>query len=325
MSDFEIRIAQGRGDEPADLALRGGIVWDLVTDRKIEGDVAICGNMIVGTGAEYEGCKFVDVSGLKLVPGFIDTHLHIESSRVTPFEFDRCVMPLGVTTAICDPHEIANVIGADGIRYFQEARQYTLMDIRISLSSCVPSTDMETAGARITAEDLRPLMDNLSGIGLVKFMNYPGVIHREPDVMAKLRLFESGHINGHCPLLTGRDLNAYAAAGIRTEHEATTAGEALEKLQKGLRVLIREGSVSKDLYVLQPLLNQTTALYMCLCTDDRNPLDIAEEGHLNFMIAKLIQLGTSPLAARDTVSPVARNSVRAPWVKAQDFCATTHR
>ncbi|QIE42856.1 adenine deaminase [Rhodobacteraceae bacterium SC52] len=156
---------------------------------------------------------------------------------------------------------------------------------------------METAGARIEAADLAALMGHASGIGLAEFMNYPGVIHRDPAAMAKLRLFEGGHIDGHCPLLSGRDLNAYAAAGIRTEHEATTAEEALEKLQKGLRVLIREGSVSKDLHALQPLLTHTTAPYMCLCTDDRNPLDIGEEGHLNFMIAELIRLGTPPLAA----------------------------
>ncbi|TDL83896.1 adenine deaminase [Meridianimarinicoccus aquatilis] len=297
MSDLETRIAQGRGDAPADLVLRGGMVWDLVTDTMIKGDVAICGDTIVGIGADYDAAAVIDVTGQTLVPGFIDTHLHIESSLVTPYEFDRCVAPLGVTTAICDPHEIANVIGLDGIRYFQEASQHTLMDIRVQLSSCVPSTDMETAGARIEAADLAALMGHASGIGLAEFMNYPGVINRDPAAMAKLRLFEGGHIDGHCPLLSGRDLNAYAAAGIRTEHEATTAEEALEKLQKGLRVLIREGSVSKDLHALQPLLTHTTAPYMCLCTDDRNPLDIGEEGHLNFMIAELIRLGTPPLAA----------------------------
>ena len=381
MSDLETQIAQGHGDEPADLVLRGGIVWDLVTDTLIEGDVAICGDTIVGIGADYEGKAQIHLNGQTLVPGFIDTHLHIESSLVTPFEFDRCVTPLGVTTAICDPHEIANVIGADGIRYFQEASRHTLMDIRVQLSSCVPSTDMETAGSRIDAADLFPLMGHPSGIGLAEFMNYPAVIHRDPVALAKLRLFEFGHIDGHCPLLSGRELNAYVSAGIRTEHEATTAEEALEKLQKGLRILIREGSVSKDLQALQPLLTQTTAPYMCLCTDDRNPLDIAEEGHLNFMVAELIRMGTPPLAAyraaslsgaeafglkdrgqispgkradivalsdvqackvemvlaggiqvsdsafsaRSGVAPVARNSVKAPKVCAQDFRTTANR
>lgn len=297
MADLEQRIAQGRGDEPADIVLRGGQVFDLVTGEMIAGDVAICGDTIVGIAERYDAKQVIDVSDLILVPGFIDTHLHIESSLVTPFEFDRCVTPRGITTAICDPHEIANVIGPEGIRYFQEASARTVMDIRVQLSSCVPSTDMETSGAAINAEALAPLMGHPSGIGLAEFMNYPGVIHRDLEAMAKLRLFEGAHIDGHCPQLTGRDLNAYIAAGIRTEHEATTAEEAREKLQKGMRVLIREGSVSKDLEALQPLLTERTAPYMCLCTDDRNPLDIAEHGHLDYMIRTLIARGTPPLAA----------------------------
>ncbi|WP_323765325.1 adenine deaminase [Marinovum sp.] len=297
MTDLETRIAQGRGDQPADTVLRGGQVFCLVTGERIAGDVAICGDRIVGIGADYEGREVVDVSGLTLVPGFIDTHLHIESSLITPFEFDRCVAPRGVTTAICDPHEIANVIGLDGIRYFQQASEHTLMDIRVQLSSCVPSTDMETAGAQIEAADLEAVRHHPSGIGLAEFMNYPGVIHRDPRAMAKLRLFEGGHIDGHCPMLSGRDLNAYIAAGIRTEHEATTAAEAREKLQKGMRVLIREGSVSKDLEALAELLTERTSAYMCLCTDDRNPLDIAEHGHLDYMIRRLIEKGVAPLAA----------------------------
>jgi len=297
MADLETRIAQGRGDEPADLVLRGGQIFDLMTGEMITGDVAICGDTIVGVFDSYDAKTVIDVSGLTLVPGFIDTHLHIESSLVTPFEFDRCVAPHGVTTAICDPHEIANVIGPDGIRWFQKASERTVMDIRVQLSSCVPSTDMETAGARIEAAELAELIAHPSGIGLAEFMNYPGVIHRDLAAMDKLRLFEGGHVDGHCPQLSGRDLNAYIAAGIRTEHEATTPEEALEKLRKGMRVLIREGSVSKDLHALQPILNERTSAYICLCTDDRNPLDIAEQGHLDYMIRTLIALGTSPLAA----------------------------
>ncbi|CUH85190.1 adenine deaminase [Thalassovita mediterranea] len=296
-STLSDRIAQGRGVAQADLVLKGGQIFDLMTGVMLSGDVAICGDRVVGICADYEGKREVDVTGKVLVPGFIDTHLHIESSLVTPFEFDRCVLPRGVTTAICDPHEIANVIGPDGIRYFQSASDRTLMDIKVQLSSCVPSTDMETAGATILAEDLRPLMGHPSGIGLAEFMNFPGVLHQLPDVMEKLALFENAHIDGHCPLLRGKDLNGYIAAGIRTEHEATTAEEALEKLQKGMRVLIREGSVSKDLHALAPILNDVTAPYLCLCTDDRNPLDIAEQGHLDYMIRTLISLDVSPLAA----------------------------
>ena len=381
MQPLATLIAQGRGAAPADLVLRGGRILDLVTGALLDGDVAICGDTIVGTCATYAARKVIDVTGLILVPGFIDTHLHIESSLVTPFEFDRCVAPRGVTTAICDPHEIANVIGPDGIRYFQQAAECTLMDIRVQLSSCVPSTAMETAGARIDAADLAPLMGHPKGIGLAEMMNYPGVLAADPGLLAKLDLFRGGHIDGHAPQLTGRDLNGYIAAGIRTEHEATTAAEAREKLQKGMRVLIREGSVSKDMAALAPLLTDMTAPYMCLCTDDRNPLDIAEHGHLDYMIRSLIAAGVPPLAAyraaslsaaeafglkdrgliapgkradivaldkletchaqivlcggvpvtdaafaaRATVPPVGRASVKAPHVKPQDFRTTGNR
>jgi adenine deaminase len=297
MTPLSTLIAQGRGQIPADLVLRGGRILDLITGALLEGDVAICGDTIVGTCATYEARQVIDVTGLILVPGFIDTHLHIESSLVTPAEFDRCVAPRGVTTAICDPHEIANVIGTDGIRYFQRAAECTLMDIRVQLSSCVPSTEMETAGARIDAADLAGLMGHPKGIGLAEMMNFPGVLAGDPGLLAKLDLFRGGHIDGHAPQLTGRDLNGYIAAGIRTEHEATTVAEAREKLQKGMRVLIREGSVSKDMAALAPLLTEITAPYMCLCTDDRNPLDIAEHGHLDYMIRSLIATGVPPLAA----------------------------
>jgi len=293
---LETRIAQGKGDEPADLVLKGGTVWCMVTGAKIPGDVAICGDKIVGIGADYSGTREIDVSGKLLVPGFIDTHLHIESSCITPFEFDRCVAPRGVTTAICDPHEIANVAGLPGIQYFLDASARTVMDIRVNLSSCVPSTHMETAGAALAAADLAPLADHPRVIGLAEFMNYPGVIFRDPGCMDKLKAFEGRHIDGHAPLLSGRDLNAYISAGIRTEHEATSAAEASEKLQKGMRVLIREGSVSKDLEALAEVLTPTTSAYMCLCTDDRNPLDIAEYGHLDYMIRRLIQKGRDPLS-----------------------------
>ena len=296
MSTLETRIAQGRGDEPADLVLRGGRVWCMVTGAMIEGDVAICGDRVVGIGHSYEGKQVIDVTGKTLVPGFIDTHLHIESSCITPYEFDRCVLPRGVTTAICDPHEIANVAGLAGIRYFLDASAETVMDIRVNLSSCVPSTHMETAGASLSAADLAPLADHPRVIGLAEFMNYPGVIFRDPGCMDKLRAFAGRHIDGHAPLLSGRDLNAYVSAGIRTEHEATSAPEATEKLQRGLRVLIREGSVSKDLEALAEVLTPLTAPYLCLCTDDRNPLDIAEHGHLDYMIRRLIAKGRDPLA-----------------------------
>ena len=291
------RIDQGRGIVPADLVLKGGRVFDLITGDLVQTDVAICGDTIVGVFGTYSGLREIDIAGQILVPGFIDTHLHIESSLVTPFEFDRCVTPHGVTTAICDPHEIANVCGLTGIHYFLEASSRTLMDIRVQLSSCVPSTHMETTGARLEAGDLIPLMDHPRVIGLAEFMNYPGVLHKDAGCIAKLQAFAGRHIDGHAPLLRGRDLNGYIAAGIRTEHEATSYDEGLEKLRKGMRVLIREGSVSKDLHALVGLLTERHAPYLCFCTDDRNPLDIAEHGHLDYIIRTAIALGAPPLAA----------------------------
>ena len=291
------RIDQGCGVVPADLVLKGARVFDLITGDLVESDVAICGDTIVGVFDSYRGREEVDFAGRILVPGFIDTHLHIESSLVTPFEFDRCVSPHGVTTAICDPHEIANVCGLVGINYFLEASSRTVMDIRVQLSSCVPSSHMETTGAILEVKDIAPMMDHPRVIGLAEFMNYPGVVNRDPGCMAKLEAWKGRHIDGHAPLLTGRDLNAYIAAGIGTEHEATSAAEALEKLRKGMRVLVREGSVSKDLHALAPLLIERFAPYLCFCTDDRNPLDIAEHGHLDYVIRTAISLGATPLIA----------------------------
>jgi adenine deaminase len=249
------------------------------------------GDRIVGTYARYKGKRRIDGRGLFCVPGFIDTHLHVESSLVTPLEFDRCVVRHGVTTAICDPHEIANVLGLAGIRYFLGAAERTVMDLRVNLSSCVPATEFETSGATLSAADLVSLRGHPKVIGLAEFMNFPGVLGLDPQALQKLAAFQDGHIDGHAPLLSGRDLNGYLAARIRTDHEATSAAEAREKLSKGMAILIREGSVSKDLHALAEVLDENSASFMALCTDDRNPLDIGEEGHLDYMIRTLISLG----------------------------------
>ncbi|MBB4566048.1 adenine deaminase [Rhizobium leucaenae] len=295
-AELERYIDQGVGREPADIVLKNGRFFDLVTGELVASDIAICGDRIVGTCGTYQGRKEIDICGRIVVPGFIDTHLHIESSLVTPHEFDRCVLPYGVTTAICDPHEIANVLGAEGIQYFLDCSLETIMDIRVQLSSCVPATHLETSGADLPIERLLPFRHHPKVIGLAEFMNFPGVVHKDPVCMAKLDAFQGGHIDGHAPLLRGKDLNGYLAAGIRTEHESTTAEEALEKIRKGMHILVREGSVSKDLHALMPILTERLSPYLALCTDDRNPLDIAEQGHLDYMIRTAIAHGVEPLA-----------------------------
>jgi adenine deaminase len=296
MSDLSRRIDQGVGREKADIVLKGGRFFDLVTGELVHSDIAICGDTIVGTLGEYSGNEEFDISGRIVVPGFIDTHLHIESSLVTPHEFDRCVLPYGVTTAICDPHEIANVLGTEGIRFFLASAMETIMDIRVQLSSCVPATHLETAGADLPIESLLPFRDHPKVIGLAEFMNFPGVIHKDPICMAKLEAFQGGHIDGHAPLLRGNDLNGYLSAGIRTDHECTSAEEALEKIRKGMHILVREGSVSKDLHALMSILTERLSPFIALCTDDRNPLDIAEQGHLDYMIRTAIRAGVEPIA-----------------------------
>lgn len=290
-------IAQGRGREDADVVVKGGRIFDLVTGDLVEGDVAICGDRIVGTGGSYRGRQEIAARGKVVVPGFIDTHLHVESSLVTPGEFDRCVLPRGVTTAICDPHEIANVLGLDGIRYVLDWSLQTAMDLRVQLSSCVPATHLETSGARLEAADIVPLAAHPKVIGLAEVMNVPGVLAGDPRLLAKLTAFQAGHIDGHAPLLRGRDLDGYCAAAIRTDHETTTAQEGREKLSKGMTLLVREGSVSKDLHALAPLITPEHAPFMAFCTDDRNPLDIVEQGHLDYAIRTAIALGARPLDA----------------------------
>ncbi len=284
-------IMAGQGKAPADLVIRNIGLLDVITGAVTTTDIAIVADRIVGTHASYEGEQVIDGTGRFAVPGFIDTHLHIESSLVTPLEFDRCVLPHGVTTVLCDPHEIANVLGAEGIRYFLDSAERTIMDVRVNLSSCVPATPFETAGAQLEVDDLLPFRNHPKVVGLAEMMNFPGVLNADPGIIAKLVAFQDGHIDGHAPLVLGEALNGYLAAGIRTDHEATSAAEAREKLAKGMAILIREGSVSKDLNALAEILDENSSSFVALCTDDRNPLDIAEEGHLDSSIRRLIAMG----------------------------------
>ncbi len=290
-------IEQGQGLAKADIVLKGGRIFDLVSGELIAGDVAICNDRIVGTLGDYSGVREIDVRGKIVVPGFIDTHCHVESSLITPLEFDRCVLSHGVTTAICDPHEIGNVLGQAGLSYFLDGAMATAMDLRVQLSSCVPATDLETAGARLEVGDLLELANHPKVLGLAEFMNFPGLLARDPACLAKLAAFQTRPIDGHSPLLSGYRLNGYLSAGVRTDHEVTNLPEGREKLMKGMAVLIREGSVCKDLHALAPLITERNSPFIAFCTDDRNPLDIAEEGHLDFLIRTAIRLGAPPLAA----------------------------
>jgi adenine deaminase len=279
-----------RGSEPADLVIRGTQFLD-PAGGIAEGDVAIGGDRIVGTFESYRGRTEIDGRGLVVVPGFVDAHVHVESTLVTPAEFDRCVLPRGTTTAICDPHEIANVLGLAGLRWFLDSATSLALDLRVMLSSCVPATALETSGARLLASDLVGLQDHPAALGLAEVMNFPGLLAGDAEVLDKIVAFEDRPIDGHCPLLAGRDLNAYAACGIRNCHESTRPEEAREKMRKGMQVLLRDGSVSKDVERLAPLVTDGTWPLAAFCTDDRNPLDIAEAGHIDHLIRKAIRAG----------------------------------
>jgi adenine deaminase len=307
------RIDQALGDAPADLVIRNARVLDLTggtpPGETAPGDVAICGDRIVGIADSYRGVREIDAAGRFVVPGLIDSHLHCESTLVTPLEFDRCVLPRGTTTVICDPHEICNVLGTEGLEYFLAAADRTILDLRVQLSSCVPATHLETAGASLSAADLVRYRDNRHVIGLAEFMNFPGLLAKDPDCLDKIAAFEDAHIDGHAPLLSGKRLNAYLACGIRNCHETSSLAEGREKLAKGMQVLIRSGSVAKDIEALAPLISDFASPFLGFCTDDRNPLDIAEDGHMDYLVRRAIGLG----------APVAATYRAASWSAARGF------
>jgi adenine deaminase len=290
------RIDQGAGRDAADLVIRNARILNVATGAIDEGDVAVCGQTIVGTHDAYRGRREIDAKRRIVAPGFIDTHVHIESSLVLPAEFERGVLPRGTTTAICDPHEIANVVGIDGIRYFLAASESLAMSLRVNLSSCVPATELETAGARLEIADLLPLRAHPAALGLAEVMNFPGVLAKDPGLLAKLAAFAGTHVDGHAPLLRGLPLNGYLAAGVRTDHECTQLDEAREKLARGMFILMREGSIAKNVATLAPLLGDHTWPRMAFCTDDRNPLEIVEEGHIDAAMRIAITAGAPPLA-----------------------------
>ncbi len=290
-------IAQARGVEKADTVIRNVRIFHLTDGSFTVGDIAICGDTILGAGPEkYDGNIVIDGTGLTSVPGFIDSHVHLESSMITPYEFERMALPHGVTTAVCDPHELANTAGTRAIDYFLECAGKMRMDLRVQISSCVPATHLETAGASLSAKDIARYVSEPHSSGLAELMNVPGVLFQSPDVLEKIELFQ-GRIDGHSPLLSGKDLNAYLAAGVRNCHESSDPAEALEKLRKGMHLMIREGSVGRNLDALAPLITPANSMFISFCTDDRNLLDIERHGHIDYIIARAIELGVEPLAA----------------------------
>jgi len=289
-------IKLARGEQEADLLLKNVRLVNVFSGEIHLTNVAIARTRIVGIG-EYRAREEIDLDGHYLCPGFIDGHVHIESSMLTIPEFAKAVVPHGTTSVVIDPHEIANVLGLDGIRYMLESSKYNPLSVFVMLPSCVPATDMETAGSYLASYDLAPLFNDPWVIGLGEMMNYPGVIFGNGEVLAKIASAGDRPIDGHAPRLTGRDLAAYVAAGIRSDHECTTIEEAREKLRLGMYVMIREGSTARNLRDLLPLVTPQNSRRMMFVTDDRHPAELMDEGHIDHLIRMAIDQGLDPVIA----------------------------
>jgi adenine deaminase len=284
------RIEAAQGKIESDLVLKNATYLDVFSCAWRKGDIAIYDGTVVGVDSGLRARREIDASKRFVVPGFIDAHVHVESSLLVPAHFQNAVLPRGTTSAICDPHELANVEGVSGIQYFLDRADSLDLDLWVMLSSCVPATLLETnGGGTITADQLASLLPHEKALGLAEMMNMPGVLNGDPDVLEKLRRFQGRPIDGHCPLLRGNALSAYATAGITSCHESSEHDEAEEKLRKGIAVWIREGSVAKDLKVLAPLLSLETSTTIGFCTDDRNPLDILTEGHIDHLVRETLR------------------------------------
>lgn len=287
-----IRVAQGL--EPADLVLKNAEVFHVYTGEFILCDIAIAGGYIAGTGS-YFGIEEIDMTGRYIVPGLIDAHVHIESSMLTPYQFARAALPCGVTTIVTDPHEIANVCGAEGIRFMLDATENIPLNVYVMLPSCVPSTDFENSGAALMAEDLEEFLAHPRVLGLAEVMNAQGVLTQDERVMDKLQMALSAglHIDGHAPGLTSSQLMGYAAAGITSDHECITKEQALERLRAGISVMLREGTAAKNLKALLPAVNPDTAPYFMFCSDDKIPAELLDSGYINDMVRIAITEGVS--------------------------------
>jgi len=291
-------LSAARGDTPADLLLRNARVLNVFTGEIEDADIAITADRIAGLGRAYTAKQEIDLNGAYVAPGLIDAHVHIESSLCTPPEFAKAVSPRGVTAVVTDPHEIANVCGAKGVQYMIDASRRLPIDVLIMAPSCVPATDLGTAGASLNAGELAALKEQHEAVhGLAEVMNFPGVIFGDPNVLAKIDAFEDRPIDGHCPGVRGKQLNAYVAAGIGSDHESITAEEAREKLARGLYVLIREATNARNLHALLPLVTPTTNRRFCFCTDDRQPADLLGPGGIDHMVREAIAFGIPPVDA----------------------------
>lgn len=286
-----------RGDRPADLVLRNGRLVNVFAGTIETTDLALAHGRIAGIGPGYQAERVLDLQGAFVAPGLIDAHVHIESSLCTPPHFATALLAHGVTTAITDPHEIANVAGVAGIRYMAEAARDLPLRVLMLAPSCVPATHMETNGATLTAADLAPLLADGTVLGLAEVMNFPGVIHGDPAVLAKLAAFGGRPRDGHAPAMRDKLLNAYVAAGIGSEHECTTVAEAAEKLARGLYIFIREATNAHNLHNLLPLVNAYNSRRICFCTDDRIPSDLLDQGSIDYMVREAIAFDLDPITA----------------------------
>jgi adenine deaminase len=305
-----VRVA--RGAEPADLVVRGARLVDVLTQQVRDADVAVVGDRIAAVGAGLSGKVVVEAAGRYLAPGFIDAHVHIESSMVAPGRFADAVLPHGTTTVVSDPHEIANVLGVAGVEWMLAASEGLDLSVLMMAPACVPASPLETAGARLEAGDLMALAAHPRVLGLAEMMNYPGVLAGDPVELAKLVAFAGGLVDGHAPGVTGRDLQAYLAAGVRSDHECLTAAEATEKVANGMMVFLREATNARNLLDVLPAVTRENARRFAFCTDDRVPGELLDDGSIDALVRMAIGAGLDPVVALTlaTLNPAEHYGLR---------------
>lgn len=296
-------IAVAAGREKADLVLKNAKYLNVFSNEFLCGDIAVANGLIAGVG-KYDGKTEIDVSGKLVLPGFIDAHIHLESSMVTPAEFAKAVVAHGTTTVITDPHEITNVMGIDGVEYMIQASQNLPIDVHFMMPSCVPATEIDESGAELDCKDIDLYLDNKKVLGLAEMMNYVGVINGDKNVLSKIVTSQAHHkkIDGHAPELSGNDLNAYIAAGVYSDHECSTFENALEKLRKGQFIMIREGTAAHNLKALMPLLTQQYYSRCMFATDDKHPSDLLYGGHVDYIVKQALKNGADPIVALKTAT-----------------------